>query len=331
MWFARLVICTLLSIPAIGFCQTNTTRRPAKTADTSPQALAYSLTNGLTSSRQKVEVIFRWITDNIDYKVNPSLYFNKYSYTPEEDTGALKPVSERVAEQVLRNRVAFCDGYARLFTTLCNYAGIRSEVITGYANPDGSASGKFRSNHSWNAVLIDSAWYLVDVTWASGYVTYGNDRFIRRYDDYYFLTSPQQFIKSHYPEDLQWSLLKDPPAVREFQYGPFKPSGFIRNQIKAFAPSQGILEASVGDTLRFEFQPEDVTHNVHVVDAVDTILLSQVDWWQYPSTPATVDGSLIKVNYVVPSESIQWLHLVYNNSVVLRYRINVKKTMMASK
>jgi hypothetical protein len=41
---------------------------------------------------------------------------------------------------------------------------------------------KFRSNHNWNAVYIDSAWYLLDVTWASGSLSYFGDAFIQHFD-----------------------------------------------------------------------------------------------------------------------------------------------------
>jgi Uncharacterized protein involved in cytokinesis, contains TGc (transglutaminase/protease-like) domain len=30
---------------------------------------------------------------------------------------------------------------------------------------------RFAVNHTWNSVYIDSTWYLLDVTWASGVVT----------------------------------------------------------------------------------------------------------------------------------------------------------------
>jgi len=297
----------------------------------SPKALSEYITRNLQTDQKKVHAIFRWVADNIEYKLKPAFYYRNAYADEDLDTGILKPLNERVAEQVLQNRVAFCDGYARLFSTLCSYAGIKSEVITGYAKT-GFGSDKFRSNHTWNAVYIDSAWQLLDVTWASGYVTYGNDRFIKNYDEYYFMTPPQQFVKTHYPEDLQWTLLPDPPTLREFEKGPFKTSGFSRNHVSAFAPANGIIAAAVGDTLRFELQPEDVKYHLRIVDThhMDSLALSQVDWWMYPSVPNQVNGKKVMTEYVVKDDKVQWLHVIYNNSVVLRYRVNIQKPMLAT-
>ena len=45
------------------------------------------------------------------------------------------------------------------------------------------------------------------------------------------LAPPMQFIQDHFPEDLQWTLLPDPPLVSEFHYSPFKHSAFIKHKI----------------------------------------------------------------------------------------------------
>ncbi len=297
-----------------------------------PALLAKSLTENITSEKQKVQAIFHWITDNIDYKVRP-LYGSKFrmqSRFDDVDTGALKPLNERVAEKVLNERIAFCDGYARLFTTLCAYAGIQSQVVTGYARLNDERGLKFRSNHSWNAVYIDSTWQLLDATWASGYITYAGDRFIQQYNDFYFLTPPGQFIKTHYPEDLQWSLLDDPPTLKEYESNPFRYTGFSRKNIQGFSPSKGIIEAAVGDTLTFELVSNDAEKYIRVVDslAVDSVKLTQVNWWEYPIPPYTADSNKVYCNYVVTSTTPQWLSVVYNNDVVLRYRLKIKEDLL---
>jgi transglutaminase/protease-like cytokinesis protein 3 len=188
-----------------------------------PQELAHKLTAPYKTEMDKVRSIFSWIADNISYNVRPS--FNRNAppvYDDPNDTAALKPLSERVAEGVLIKRVAFCDGYARLFKTLCDYSGITSELITGY----GKTSNKkrtdlnFRSNHRWNAVMIDSTWHLLDVTWASGYISSASSDFVRRMDDKYFLSPPEVFIKDHYPEDVKWTLLPSPPAFKDYLNAP---------------------------------------------------------------------------------------------------------------
>src|SRR5258705_1485804 len=196
----------------------------------SPALLVTEILRSQQSDRQKVTSIFRWVAENISYNVRVAGR-NKNSYIyeqPDDDTGMIiKPLNLRVAETVLRRRMAVCDGYARLFKTLCDNAGIPCEVITGYARSNWRQVN-FGSNHTWNAVYIDSAWHLLDVTWASGFTNYRGDEFTHRYDEKYFLTPPDQFILDHYPEDIRWTLLKDPPVLYEFNRSPLHYIGFIK-------------------------------------------------------------------------------------------------------
>ena len=86
------------------------------------------------------------------------------------------------------------------FKTLCDYAGIQCVLITGYARSELNHVGtKFYSNHYWNAIFIDSAWHLVDVTWASGYFISHTSQFIKYFDSTYFCMSPNLFIKRSFP------------------------------------------------------------------------------------------------------------------------------------
>lgn len=54
------------------------------------------------------------------------------------------------------------------------YSGVTAVVLTGFAKGlDYRPGDKFKGtdyNHSWNAVLIDSNWYLVDSHWATRYL-----------------------------------------------------------------------------------------------------------------------------------------------------------------
>src|SRR4051812_26477875 len=106
---------------------------------TSPATLSKLLTANDTTDLQKVKSIFRWVTDNIAYNVRSfqnrtNAYSPDYWLEKDDDTSAaLKPLNERVAEMVLKRRTAVCDGYARLFKSLCDYSGIKCEIITGYA------------------------------------------------------------------------------------------------------------------------------------------------------------------------------------------------------
>jgi hypothetical protein len=300
---------------------------------TDPALLSQLLTASCTSEKEKVKAIFHWITDNISYfrkVVRPPRRRSKLPMPmaePIEDDGPLPALTERVAVKVLTDKQAVCEGYARLFKSLCDHAGIRSEIVTGYARADISRTeNKFRSNHSWNAVCIDSTWYLLDATWASGYMAMPSGEFVKRYDSYYFLTPPEQFIRHHYPDDLRWTLLPDPPAIAEFRNMPFHPRSFYKYSIKAFFPRQGIIEAEMGDTIRLEFE-----RNITDVDDIASDSLWDSASLVYNPVYAYIQplpgSSPHKIYYQFPvdSESTQWLHVMYNNDAVLRYRLNIRK------
>ncbi|WP_276503460.1 transglutaminase domain-containing protein [Terrimonas pollutisoli] len=299
-----------------------------------PEGLAQELTLNCTTDLEKVKAIFYWITANIDYRTRPSVpsRFRRRTAIPVieddgNDTAALKPLDERVAENVLDERVAVCDGYARLFKTLCSYSGIQAEVIHGYARTESTKRiQRFRPNHSWNAVLIDSVWKLLDVTWASGYISWHGNDFVRQLDEQYFLTAPEQFIREHYPDDLRWTLMDDPPLMPEFRHSPFKQKSFSKYQITAYLPERGVIEASLGDTLQLQLETSDALKDMSVSSDpfLDTTLYSTTT--SALLIPLNGVGMKTNYSYVVNSPTIQWLYILYNDDIVLRYKLSIKKT-----
>jgi hypothetical protein len=292
-----------------------------------PEQLAHKLTVPYTTDREKVRSIFRWITEHIAYAVRPRTAVSRSAavrFRPAsmDSLLALKTVDEIVAYTVMQNRTAVCNGYARLFKALCLYAGIRAEMVTGYAR--GSfGNPAFRPNHSWNAVYVDSAWRLLDVTWASGYVSF-TEEFVRHYDDSYFFPDPEQFIRSHYPEDLRWALLQNPPTLHEFNNMPFRLTAFTKYGISGYAPSRGVVEATIGDTVQFRLQVRTGTGLAMAPELnADSMLQSNIPNWAFLRPDVT--GAEIVYTFPVHSEAIEWIHLVYNGDVILRYRLNIRK------
>jgi transglutaminase/protease-like cytokinesis protein 3 len=303
-----------------------------------PELLAYSLTARSTTELDKVSAIFNWIADNIAYGVKRYPTARGYAATRQQKTNAYdslvatRSLNEIVAYDVMKKRTAVCNGYTRLFKTLCDYAGLQSEIITGYARTN-MGSGKFRSNHTWNAVRIDSVWHLLDVTWASGYITFANE-FVKHYDGFYFLTPPDQFIRNHYPEDLSWALLDNPPTLREFQQAPFRHSAFVKYKIDTYKPAGGVVEAAVGDTVQFELETTDAEKETNIASEgfydSTTLALAPASW-AFIQPTATISGKKIVYTYPVQNSDVQWLHIVYNNDVILRYKLSVKKEVAENK
>lgn len=297
----------------------------------SPEILTQLLTATDTTDRQKVTSIFNWITQNIAYNIKRfESHNNRYDPVLDEDDNdslsPLKPLHERVAIQVLKRRTAVCGGYANLFKSLCMHAGIRCEVITGLGRASaGRLDKRFTSNHRWNAVYFDTAWHLLDATWASGYINHRNE-FQREYNSSYFLADPAEFIKEHYPEDVRWTLLPQPPLINEFMYAPFKTTAFSKFYINSFKPGGGIIEAGVGDSIVFEIEsarPETLW--ISDLPYVDSGIVFLLQCCGAVKPDNIVKERKVTATYKVSSVATEWLHVIYDDEIIMRYKLNVRK------
>ncbi len=276
------------------------------------------------TDKEKVRAIFRWITENIEYNVRPigrkknapALFYEE----PDDSAAALPPLNERVARKVLYKGVAFCEGYSRLFKALCDHAGIKAEIIYGYARTN--SNRRFGVNHTWNAVYLDSAWHLLDVTWASGVVTFANE-YIRQYNDFYFLTPPDQFIRDHYPEDPQWTLLDNPPVYREYNQSPFRYAGYVKAGINNHFPSRGVIDAALGDTIVIELKARREIRNFLVSGS------PVFDSTQFTLLPPNVNSEKLSFKYNITAATGEWLYVFCNDELAMRYKLNIKRNIAA--
>jgi hypothetical protein len=305
----------------------------ARSIDAAPPAeLAYALTSNYTTEREKLRSIFTWITDHISYRVKKNYAGRSLNvqHLNFKDSLQWKSGNDFMAETVLQNRSAVCDGYTRLFKTLCDYAGLRSAVITGFAKGDYSRQLKFRCNHTWNAVYIDSAWHLLDITWASGYTNYSGDEFTKRLDETYFLPAPQDFIRDHFPDDLRWTLMENPPFPHEFSGGPYRNKCFSKYKISSYQPAGGIIEAAVGDTIQISLVSADPKQDSKMTPDTTTSfdeglqkIISPVAFLE--PLAAAENKPAVQYTFIVQDAGIEWLHIIYHHDTVLRYRLKIKK------
>jgi transglutaminase/protease-like cytokinesis protein 3 len=334
----RLLLGTLLSIACTAFSQPKSVGL-ATIEEASPAVLAQLVTTNDTTNMQKIKSIFRWVTDNIAYNVksfqnSKRISSNDYWLEEDEDTsGVLKPLNERVAERVLKRRTAVCDGYARLFKILCDNAGIPCEIVTGYGRTNINRIGaRFISNHKWNAVFIDTGWYLLDATWAAGYINY-RDEFQKEFNAYYFLTPPNEFINDHYPEDLRWTLLSSSPTLREFYNTPFKTAAFLRNYISSFKPETGVIETAVGDSITVAIETRYPRRNLWATDIVnaDSNAIAVLQCCGINKPVNVINGNNVSFTYRVTSQESQWLNIIYDDELIMRYKLNIKKDSIENK
>jgi hypothetical protein len=285
----------------------------------SPRELAEQLTAGQRSEYDKVRSIFDWITENIGYR---SLQYSRRNSNPvviDEDTSAiLKPLNERVAEIVLRNRLAVCDGYARLFKTLCDHADIRAEIVTGFVRNSNRSSARFQTNHSWNAVMIEGKWYLVDATWGSGYVNYSG-QFIRQYDRHFFLADPVDMLQTHYPENPFWTLTDKHYRPWEFKSQPLKYFTWHGAYIGRYSPRSGIIDVHPGTSVEIMLETKEQKKDLlFTTDPFAFLTPFSATWYQ---RNFVVDGNKISGSWMPGHDKAEWLYVVFNGEVIMRYQL----------
>ena len=95
---------------------------------------------GITESTEKKDAIVKinnWMVDYLSYKQgmnDPYIAF--------------------------KNKIANCDGYARLFERFCKVIGVECTWESGYVKNNGSYG-----LHAWNKVKLEDSWYYIDVCW----------------------------------------------------------------------------------------------------------------------------------------------------------------------
>jgi len=284
--------------------------------------LAIDLTDGLTEDYEKARAIFAWIAANIDYDVKA---FHKgsapirFTYSTEEELQRLlAEENERIVREVLKNRRGVCDGYSRLFLTLCEKSGIEAEAIDGFGRNTLEVRGESVldiSNHTWNAVKLNDRWYLLDPTWASGYTDPGVTKFTRKFRQGFYLTHPGKFIFDHYPEDPKWQLLEKTVSWNEFVSFPLVKGGFLEYNISDFKPVEGTIRVKSGKSIAFEFTSDR---------SIDEILVHQSNERYSDKASFEKRGNTYLFHHTMEGRGNLVLTIFINGESTLLYRVEVR-------
>ncbi len=171
------------------------------------EALTAYLVQPATSDLERVRSFYVWIAENIAYDVRTFLHYNPNKY------------QKVLPNEVLKQRKAVCQGYAELFLAMCQISNIPCYLIPGYSKGINTGDRDFTSaDHAWNAVKIDEQWQLLNVTWGSGGLT-DQLKFVKAFNEKYFLTTPEVFVQDHMPLDPMWQLLDCPVRMTSFVSG----------------------------------------------------------------------------------------------------------------
>lgn len=201
-----------------------------------PRILAYEdmyklvkyLIDRCSSEVEKLRAIFRWIASQ-----NLKQWHDEVSFNRDSAAYYLARIRSKKAN------------HNQLLQRMCSLANIYCVKIRGYVKGVDYGLGHelTECDSTWTAVLVDGAWRPLDVYWATCHRVHSGDssweliddgqsdlsslsstprscgprisKTEYAYNDYYFLTDPEQFIYSHFPIDEKWQLLARPVSIEE--------------------------------------------------------------------------------------------------------------------
>lgn len=131
-------------------------------------------------------------------------------------------------ENVLKTGYAVCEGYSNLLKKFLDRLGFQNSKVVGYARGVGFSlleENRTASNHAWNMVKIENAYYFIDSTWDSGFMNGKSS--VQKYTTDWLFIKPEHFIFTHLPEKQNQQLLKEPVSNTEFlKLADFRPKFF---------------------------------------------------------------------------------------------------------
>ncbi len=281
-------------------------------------AVAEILSQDLNTEHEKFRVIFRWITDNIEY--------NKSAANVAD------------ADKVVRKNKAVCQGFSVLLKEMCDVVGIPCQVITGYTKTEVSDINRKtkKTDHAWNCVKLYGKWYLVDVTWATSKFNVVTHKFQKEFDEYYFITPPEKFILDHYPappnkqqvpfilekENFKGKLatyyqfLDKPVKRRTFAAWPVYYPDFFHLSMSYLQPGEGSFSWKQSKPIHVEFQSEKPIK--------DAAILANADKFVTPVELKDLGGGRYAFDHTFPLKGKTDLVIYANGLCVAEYLLQVK-------
>ncbi|XP_052220945.1 hillarin-like isoform X2 [Dreissena polymorpha] len=229
---------------------------PDDLADSYERLISH-LTSNCKTDVEKVRAIFIWMAyQDIDGA--------DYSEVTGNDTprGIMKLMKDRKAS------------YSSFFALLCRQAEIECVVIDGWAKAAGYKVGDTDTDlknlqNSWNAVYVAGGWRLVFPLWAcvavEGHSTGAYTKVeskgqavrekevkssgvtIRQFNEYFFLTDPDEFIYIAFPEQARWQLLCRQWDFAKFADVPFIRPDYFKFKVDIRSKFSGRLKSKAGE------------------------------------------------------------------------------------
>ncbi|MBV5334925.1 MAG: hypothetical protein JZU49_03885 [Sulfuricurvum sp.] len=198
---------------------------------------------------------------------------------------------------VLKTRLAVCEGYANTFNKFCDKLNIPCEIVSGFGRGVGTSpliqDTPDDSNHAWNIVTIYGENYLIDVTWDSGYMDGKVSK--QAYTTNWLFIKPDHFIYTHYPEMANQQLLSDPISATQFIDLPYlEPNVFdIAKDFSICLNRINQVENSFSLSYTLLLDDHHLTYTLHDIKTGNEV---------QNRTLTQANGSIETVHFSIPSE-----------------------------
>ena len=232
----------------------------------------YSLT-----TEETAYMVYRWISLNI--KVDCANYDGKY----------------QSAVATFNSGTGGFVGISNLFLTMCLRLNIHSELINGYVKSMKNSNGKIVAieEYIWNLIVIDDKNYLVNPTMGAGTCDGNGNKYIKKYNDFYFATKPEFFIRTHFPELSEYQLLDNSISYDEFKSMAFLRHYFYYNCFETISPDTNEISLIDDKTLTLTYDKSN--DNCLSVD-VKYLICNGEDYEYYDYNDFTFSNGIVKVS-----------------------------------
>lgn len=287
--------------------------------------LAHELTNSLPTEVEKFRAIYVWVCQNIKGDNTQFTKVNKKRKKLRQDSISFmrwnNEYKKTAFKKLLKRKKTMCTGYAYLIKELCHLSNITAEIVDGYGRSvESNIKTLEMANHSWNAVLLNSKWYLCDATWSSGYLNEYN-AFVRAYNDGYFLTDPLLFGKNHFPIKQEWLLNENITAI-SFVNAPLVYGETFENNITPIYPQNMDLSINKDQEVIFSFKSNKIVSDKNIA-LVYYIGIEERTLEIYNKEKS---DDIQSFKHTFKNKGIYDTHLKINGDIVATYTINVTKS-----
>lgn len=265
---------------------------------------------------EKARAVYSWVTKTIKYDIKEFLSGSKqYSFRYSSKEELQRKITNRnnaIVNKTLKTRKAICDGYSKTVKKICDLINLKCVVISGYTKSFTTEIGRLPlgGRHAWNAILIDGKWKLIDTTWGAGY---GNEqnRWIQRFDDYFFLTPPEDLINSHFPQKTKWQLLEKTYSQKEFANFPILTPYYFKNRLHLISPKTGTLKFQNEPYFFIKFDKKNISEDFAFAYKNDVYMTSII--------PELINNQTV---LKIPAKRNTALNIIVANKVALMFQVD---------